>query len=96
MICMDTRREMQVCSILLVILDWTLMHLYLMGSLCLIQSGWHVQITMPKDNMHFGSVEHRDLHNQNGQLFHLATAMVCRFTSILCLDCSSGLLLPEV
>lgn len=31
---------------------------------------------MPKDNIHFGNVEHRDLHNQNGQLFHLGTAMV--------------------
>ena len=35
-----------------------------------------MQITMPKDNLHYGNVEHRDLHNQNGQLFHLATAMV--------------------
>ena len=35
-----------------------------------------VQITMPKDNLHYGNVEHRALHNQNGQLFHLATAMV--------------------
>ena len=31
---------------------------------------------MPKDNLHYGNVEHRALHNQNGQLFHLATAMV--------------------
>ena len=34
------------------------------------------QITMPKDNLHWGGVEHRSLHNQNGALFHQATAEV--------------------
>ena len=29
---------------------------------------------MPKDNLHHGGVEHRDLHNLNGLLFHMATA----------------------
>ena len=33
-----------------------------------------LQITMPKDNLHFGDVEHRDLHNLNGALVHMATA----------------------
>lgn len=30
---------------------------------------------MPKDNLHFGNVEHRDLHNLHGLLFHRATAL---------------------
>ena len=33
-----------------------------------------LQITMPKDNLHYGEVEHRDLHNLNGALVHMATA----------------------
>ena len=33
-----------------------------------------LQITMHKDNLHYGEVEHRDLHNLNGQLVHMATA----------------------
>ena len=33
-----------------------------------------MQITMHKDNLHFGGVEHRDVHNLNGQLVHMATA----------------------
>ncbi|DBA85180.1 TPA: hypothetical protein ACH3X2_005892 [Trebouxia sp. C0005] len=32
------------------------------------------EITMPKDNLHYGEVEHRDLHNLNGALVHMATA----------------------
>ena len=31
------------------------------------------QITMHKDNLHYGDVEHRDLHNLNGALVHMAT-----------------------
>ena len=70
---------------------------FVLDGVALSNPEWmHVQITMPKDNMHFGNVEHRDLHNQNGQLFHQATAMVCRFTSTLCFDCSSGCCLLEV
>ena len=46
----------------------------------LTKLSWHpdtaacTQITMPKDNLHHGGVEHRDLHNLNGLLFHMATA----------------------
>ncbi len=29
---------------------------------------------MPKDNLHHGEVEHRNLHNLNGALVHMATA----------------------
>ncbi|KAM0241498.1 hypothetical protein ACHAP5_007537 [Fusarium lateritium] len=38
------------------------------------------EITMPKDNLHFGGWEHRDLHNLNGMTFHNATyhAMMTR------------------
>lgn len=32
-----------------------------------------MQITMHKDNLHYGDVEHRDLHNLNGALVHMAT-----------------------
>eukprot|EP00884_Botryococcus_braunii_P010405 jgi/Botrbrau1/19366/Bobra.0338s0001.1 len=32
------------------------------------------EITMPKDNRHFGEVEHRELHNLYGMLYHQATA----------------------
>ena len=32
-----------------------------------------MQITMHKDNLHYGDVEHRDLHNFNGALVHMAT-----------------------
>lgn len=39
-------------------------------------SSVYVQITMPKDNLHWGEVEHRNLHNLNGALFHQATAEV--------------------
>ena len=35
------------------------------------------QITMHKDALHFGGVEHRSMHNLNGALFHNATAQVC-------------------
>lgn len=42
------------------------------------------QITMPKDNLHWGEVEHRNLHNLNGKLFHQATAEVC-WDSAACL-----------
>ncbi|KAF7551461.1 hypothetical protein G7Z17_g4963 [Cylindrodendrum hubeiense] len=31
------------------------------------------ETTMPKDNIHFGDWEHRDLHNLNGMTFHNAT-----------------------
>ncbi len=31
------------------------------------------EVTMPKDNMHHGNWEHRDLHNINGMSFHNAT-----------------------
>ena len=27
------------------------------------------EITMPRDNVHFGAVEHRDLHNMYGLLY---------------------------
>ncbi|KAL6849246.1 glucosidase II [Amphichorda felina] len=38
------------------------------------------ETTMPKDNIHFGKWEHRDIHNVNGLTFHNATfqAMVSR------------------
>ncbi|KAI9350705.1 glycosyl hydrolases family 31-domain-containing protein [Obelidium mucronatum] len=32
------------------------------------------EITMPKDNLHYGGVEHRDVHNIYGALQHRATA----------------------
>lgn len=32
-----------------------------------------MQITMHKDNLHIGDVEHRDVHNLNGALVHMAT-----------------------
>ena len=32
------------------------------------------EITMPKTNVHFGQVEHREVHNIYGYLYHLATA----------------------
>lgn len=32
------------------------------------------EITMPKDNLHFGDIEHRDIHNVFGYYYHLATA----------------------
>ena len=31
------------------------------------------EITMPKDNLHYGDVEHRDIHNIYGMLLHRAT-----------------------
>ncbi|KAI1746079.1 glycoside hydrolase family 31 protein [Xylaria scruposa] len=31
------------------------------------------EVTMPKDNLHHGSWEHRDVHNINGMTFHNAT-----------------------
>ncbi|KAK9857969.1 hypothetical protein WJX84_003134 [Apatococcus fuscideae] len=31
------------------------------------------EVTMPKDNIHHGGVEHREMHNINGALFHAAT-----------------------
>ena len=33
---------------------------------------------MQKDNLHFGAIEHRDLHNLHGLLFHRATALGLR------------------
>ena len=70
------------------------LHLLLIGPIIRLTVTMAMQITMPKDNVHFGNVEHRDLHNQNGQLFHLGTAMVrglkiSKFYlihSIVCLD----------
>ena len=32
------------------------------------------QTTMPKDNMHHGGAEHRDIHNLYGTMYHEATA----------------------
>lgn len=32
------------------------------------------ETTMPKDNLHYGEWEHRDVHNLNGLTFHKATA----------------------
>jgi alpha-glucosidase (family GH31 glycosyl hydrolase) len=32
------------------------------------------EITMPKDALHLGSVEHRDVHNVYGLYYHMATA----------------------
>ncbi|KAK3325593.1 glycosyl hydrolases family 31-domain-containing protein [Apodospora peruviana] len=32
------------------------------------------ETTMPKDNLHYGGWEHRDVHNLNGMTFHNATA----------------------
>eukprot|EP01025_Chloroclados_australasicus_P058075 TRINITY_DN7270_c0_g1_i1.p1 TRINITY_DN7270_c0_g1~~TRINITY_DN7270_c0_g1_i1.p1 ORF type:complete len:901 (-),score=109.22 TRINITY_DN7270_c0_g1_i1:483-3185(-) len=32
------------------------------------------EVTMHKDNLHFNNVEHRDIHNLYGYLYHLATA----------------------
>ncbi|OTB18840.1 glycoside hydrolase family 31 protein [Daldinia sp. EC12] len=31
------------------------------------------EVTMPKDNLHYGDWEHRDVHNINGMTFHNAT-----------------------
>jgi Glycosyl hydrolases family 31 len=31
------------------------------------------EITMPKDNLHYGGVEHRDVHNAYGMLMHKST-----------------------
>ncbi|KAI1415365.1 glycoside hydrolase family 31 protein [Hypoxylon sp. FL1857] len=38
------------------------------------------EVTMPKDNLHYGNWEHRDIHNVNGMTFHNATyeAMLSR------------------
>lgn len=33
-----------------------------------------LQVSMHKDALHYGDVEHRDMHNLNGALFHNATA----------------------
>ena len=52
------------------------LHLLVIGPIIRLIVIMAMQITMPKDNVHFGNVEHRDLHNLNGQLFHLGTAMV--------------------
>eukprot|EP00245_Coleochaete_scutata_P001915 TRINITY_DN1237_c0_g1_i1.p1 TRINITY_DN1237_c0_g1~~TRINITY_DN1237_c0_g1_i1.p1 ORF type:complete len:920 (+),score=153.19 TRINITY_DN1237_c0_g1_i1:85-2844(+) len=32
------------------------------------------EVTMPKDNLHFNNVEHRDVHNAYGYYYHMATA----------------------
>ena len=44
------------------------------GSMCTASAAGVMQITMHKDNLHHGGVEHRDLHNLNGALVHMATA----------------------
>ena len=31
------------------------------------------EVTMPKDNLHYGNWEHRDIHNLNGMTYHNAT-----------------------
>lgn len=31
------------------------------------------QITMPKDNLHYGGAEHRDVHNAFGFFYHQGT-----------------------
>ena len=33
-----------------------------------------LQITMHKDNIHWGGVEHRDVHNLYGLYYHMGTA----------------------
>eukprot|EP00271_Cylindrocystis_brebissonii_P014518 TRINITY_DN35889_c0_g1_i1.p1 TRINITY_DN35889_c0_g1~~TRINITY_DN35889_c0_g1_i1.p1 ORF type:complete len:951 (-),score=112.34 TRINITY_DN35889_c0_g1_i1:430-3234(-) len=33
------------------------------------------EVTMPKDNVHFGGVEHRDVHNAYGYYYHMASAL---------------------
>ena len=33
-----------------------------------------MQITFPKDLVHYGGAEHRDVHNLYGKLYHEATA----------------------
>ncbi|KAK3411343.1 hypothetical protein EUGRSUZ_I00112 [Eucalyptus grandis] len=32
------------------------------------------ELTMPRDALHYGGVEHRELHNANGYYFHMATS----------------------
>ncbi|KAI5404930.1 probable glucan 1,3-alpha-glucosidase isoform X2 [Lathyrus oleraceus] len=32
------------------------------------------EVTMPRDSLHYGGVEHRELHNAYGYYFHMATA----------------------
>ncbi|KAF8027470.1 hypothetical protein BT93_E0391 [Corymbia citriodora subsp. variegata] len=32
------------------------------------------EVTMPRDALHYGGVEHRELHNANGYYFHMATS----------------------
>ncbi|KAJ7945128.1 Alpha-glucosidase [Quillaja saponaria] len=32
------------------------------------------EVTMPRDSLHYGGVEHRELHNTYGYYFHMATA----------------------
>ncbi|KAJ4471585.1 glycoside hydrolase family 31 protein [Lentinula aciculospora] len=39
------------------------------------------EITMPKDSIHYGGWEHRDVHNINGMLFHNNTAQAVRVRS---------------
>ncbi|KAJ4496712.1 glycoside hydrolase family 31 protein [Lentinula lateritia] len=39
------------------------------------------EITMPKDSIHHGGWEHRDVHNINGMLFHNNTAQAVRLRS---------------
>ncbi|GJE94653.1 glycoside hydrolase family 31 protein [Phanerochaete sordida] len=36
------------------------------------------EISMPRDNIHYGGWEHRDLHNLNGMLFHNQTSQAVR------------------
>ena len=38
---------------------------------------------MPKDNIHYGGWEHRDVHNINGMLFVRTWFQVCAMVSIL-------------
>ena len=40
------------------------------------------EITMPKDNVHYGGWEHRDVHNLNGMLF-VRILSLTKFTHFL-------------
>lgn len=35
---------------------------------------FHCQVTMPRDALHFGGAEHREVHNAYGYYFHMATS----------------------
>lgn len=38
-----------------------------------LNPSFNLQLTMPRDNLHHGGVEHRDLNNLNGLLLHKAS-----------------------